>query len=310
MRFPEFEVEWERKKLGDVAEKISAKNKDNKISLVFSNSATQGIICQNEYFDKSIANKNNLAGYYIVESLNFVYNPRISVYAEVGAMSLNKTGKKGIVSPLYTVFKITDTSVDVFFAETLFKSKIWHNYMRSIANYGARDDRMSIKDEDFFHLPLKTPSLKEQTKIASFLSLIDERIQTQMKIIEELEKLIKGLYFVVFTAKNELYPMEKLGKVCNIKKGQQINNSELLETGKYYVMNGGITPSGYHSEYNTENNTISISEGGNSCGYVQYNTEKFWSGGHCYTLNIITEKVTTKYLYHYLKSCESYSTPI
>ncbi|WP_229035936.1 restriction endonuclease subunit S [Phocaeicola vulgatus] len=72
--------------------------------------------------------------------------------------------------------------------------------------------------------------------------------------------------------------------MAEIIKGQQINGSELSDSGKYYVMNGGIAPSGYYDSYNTEADTISISEGGNSCGYVQYNSSEFWSGGHCYTL--------------------------
>ncbi len=201
LRFPGFEGEWERKKLGDVAKRINTKNHENKINLVFSNSATQGIIFQVDYFDKNIANKSNLDGYYIVKPLNFVYNPRISAHAEVGAMSLNKTGEIGLVSPLYTVFKITDTSVDVLYIEALFSSKVWHSYIRSIANYGARDDRMSIKNEDFLTLSLKIPSIREQQKIANFLNLIDERIQTQMKIIEGLEKLIKGLQEQIFSQK-------------------------------------------------------------------------------------------------------------
>ncbi|MEG1647496.1 MAG: restriction endonuclease subunit S, partial [Bacilli bacterium] len=54
--------------------------------------------------------------------------------------------------------------------------------------------------------------------------------------------------------------------------------------------------------YNTENNTISISEGGNSCGYVNYNYQNFWSGGHCYTLTPIN--INNEYLYHLLKNSE------
>lgn len=68
-------------------------------------------------------------------------------------------------------------------------------------------------------------------------------------------------------------------------------------------MNGGITPSGYYDDYNTPAGTISISEGGNSCGFVQYNENPFWSGGHCYTLLQTTdERIQYKYLYHFLKS--------
>lgn len=69
-------------------------------------------------------------------------------------------------------------------------------------------------------------------------------------------------------------------------------------------MNGGTEPSGYYNNYNVEANTISISEGGNSCGYVQFNTLPFWSGGHCYSIQNITNSVDNLYLYHYLKSQE------
>ncbi len=95
-----------------------------------------------------------------------------------------------------------------------------------------------------------------------------------------------------------------LGNLCDIIKGQQVNLDNLLKHGKYYVMNGGTQPSGYYNSYNTDAGTISISEGGNSCGYVQYNKENFWSGGHCYTLQNIENELTEKYLYHYLKSNE------
>ena len=95
-----------------------------------------------------------------------------------------------------------------------------------------------------------------------------------------------------------------LSEICEIIKGKQINGEFLSEKGKYYVMNGGTEPSGYYSHYNVEANTISISEGGNSCGYVQFNTSSFWSGGHCYTIQKIADNVDSLYLYHYLKSKE------
>ena len=96
-----------------------------------------------------------------------------------------------------------------------------------------------------------------------------------------------------------------LTEVCTILKGKQINGEFLSEKGKYYVMNGGTEPSGYYDKSNAPADTISISEGGNSCGYIQYNREAFWSGGHCYTLNNITPNVCKLYLYHNLKSQES-----
>ena len=121
------------------------------------------------------------------------------------------------------------------------------------------------------------PCLEEQKKIAELLSLLDERIATQNKIIEDLKKLKSAISENLFKAvKGDVVV---LSEICEIIKGKQVNGEFLSEKGKYYVMNGGTEPSGYYSDYNVEANTISISEGGNSCGYVQFNTSPFWSRG-------------------------------
>ena len=75
-----------------------------------------------------------------------------------------------------------------------------------------------------------------------------------------------------------------LEEVCLIKKGEQLNNLDLESAGDYPCINGGITPSGYTEKWNTKANTITISEGGNSCGFVNMLRTDFWSGGHCYSL--------------------------
>ena len=157
-----------------------------------------------------------------------------------------------------------------------------------------------LSKSNFEKLPNYTTSRDEQNKIGYFLSLLDERIATQNKIIEDLKKLKSAIYHKLFS--NLQGKEQALSDLAEIIKGQQINGSELSESGKYYVMNGGIAPSGFYDSYNTEADTISISEGGNSCGYVQYNSSEFWGGGHCYSLRIKpTSSIVTQFLFHYLK---------
>ena len=98
------------------------------------------------------------------------------------------------------------------------------------------------------------------------------------------------------------WEQRKLGEVANIQKGQQLGKAEMSNNGAFYVLNGGMEPSGYTNQYNTFANTISISEGGNSCGYVSLNLEQFWSGGHNYTLQ--NPKIDTFFLYQWLKRHE------
>lgn len=159
-----------------------------------------------------------------------------------------------------------------------------------------------IYNDDLRNLKLSYPQIEEQQKISRLLSFLDERIATQNKIIEDLKKLKSAISENLFKAvKGDVVI---LSEICEIIKGKQVNSEFLSEKGKYYVMNGGTEPSGYYSDYNVEANTISISEGGNSCGYVQFNTSPFWSGGHCYTIQKIADNVDHLYLYHYLKSKE------
>ncbi|CAK7054982.1 MAG: Putative type-1 restriction enzyme specificity protein MG438 [Petrimonas sp.] len=99
----------------------------------------------------------------------------------------------------------------------------------------------------------------------------------------------------------EGWEVKKLGEICDIKKGEQLNRSTLNENDHYPVFNGGVLPSGYTGEWNQNENTIIISEGGNSCGFVNFIKTKFWQGGHCYSLNT---KLDKEYFYQMLKARE------
>ena len=92
----------------------------------------------------------------------------------------------------------------------------------------------------------------------------------------------------------------RLSNLTSYSKGQQINGDELLVDGEYDYLNGGICPSGTWNDFNTEANSIAISEGGNSCGFVNFMVKPFWCGAHCYFLHN-TEGIP-KYLYYALKS--------
>ena len=105
-----------------------------------------------------------------------------------------------------------------------------------------------------------------------------------------------------FKGFTDAWEQRKLWEIANIQKGQQLGKAEMRSAGTYYVLNGGMEASGFTNQYNTPANTISISEGGNSCGYVSLNLERFWSGGHNYTLQNL--KIDTIFLYQWLKRHE------
>ena len=92
----------------------------------------------------------------------------------------------------------------------------------------------------------------------------------------------------------------KLSDITKYSKGIQIKGDELIKDGEYPYLNGGINPSGRWNSANVNGCTVTISEGGNSAGYVNYMENPFWCGAHCYYL--FDGPRNTKYLYYALKS--------
>lgn len=96
---------------------------------------------------------------------------------------------------------------------------------------------------------------------------------------------------------------KKFGEVTEIGKGIQFNKENMADEGTYPVINGGINPSGFIEQYNTDENTITVSQGGASAGYVNFITTKFWAGAHCYVIKPL-ENVLNRYIFHFIKSQE------
>ena len=175
IRFAGFTDPWEQRKLGEIADKVTEKNLDGNITEVLTNSAEYGVINQTEFFDHAVAKESNIAGYYVIAPGDFVYNPRISATAPVGPIRRNTLGIHGVMSPLYTVFRLTD-AVDGTYLSHFFKTNGWHGFMKLEGNSGARSDRFSIGDATFFEMPIPVPSSSEQYAIGSFFSRLDDLI--------------------------------------------------------------------------------------------------------------------------------------
>lgn len=139
------------------------------------------------------------------------------------------------------------------------------------------------------------PSLKEQEKIASFLSIIDERIATQNKIIDKLESLIKGI------TQRIVHGNKPNTQITNCLKcsSSSLQESEVKETGIYpvYGANGIV---GYLDNYSTKNEAIYIIKDGSGVGSVSYVKGECSATG---TLNILeaNKDFSLLYLYYILK---------
>ena len=210
LRFPNFTDPWKTTQLRDLFSKNTQKNSKGTVTNVISNSAKNGLIPQKDYFDKDIANADNTAGYYIISKDDFVYNPRKSTDAPYGPISRYTYDEDGIVSPLYLCFR-GNNDVNPEFFERFFKSSVWHRYIYMSGDSGARHDRVSIKDEIFFEMPIHMPNNEEQKKIAAFLSLIEQKIECQSALVENLKKYKRGVLQKLFAPKNVKWKRQRFG---------------------------------------------------------------------------------------------------
>ena len=212
-------IDWEQRKLNEIADRVSEKNKNNEFSEPFTNSAEQGIISQRDYFDREIVNNENLNGYYIVRNDDFIYNPRISVTAPVGPINRNRLGRNGVMSPLYTVFRTHD--INNLYLEFYFKTTKWHRFMKLNGDSGARFDRFTISSTQFMEMPIPYPMLDEQIKIGEYFDTLDHLITLHHRECVILRKM-----------KVNDWEQRKLGEVLVSLQNNTLSRADLSnETG-------------------------------------------------------------------------------
>jgi len=109
------------------------------------------------------------------------------------------------------IFNVLLKAGNLDFIETYFSTTLWYEYLESIANYGARFDRMNITVKDFYEMPLPFPNLPEQTRIASFFTVLDKKI-TQLKQKKTLlEQYKKGVMQKLFSQELRFKPARPSG---------------------------------------------------------------------------------------------------
>jgi type I restriction enzyme S subunit len=294
---------WKELKLSDVATKIS-----------------DGLHTTPKYVEKSnfyFINGNNLVNDEIligedikcVTENEFLKHKKdlsertilLSINGTIGSVALYNN--ENVILGKSTAYINCSNDVNKKYIFNLIKtSNIKKYFEREVT--GSTIKNLSIKS--IKNLNFNCPNILEQNRIVSVLEIWDKSIENLNKKIEIKKQIKKGLMQDLLTGKKRLsgfkdqWELIKLKTICNIQKGRQLNKENMLEDGIYPALNGGIEISGWTNNWNTKENTITISEGGNSCGYINFNKEKFWCGGHCYALNP-NKDTDNLFLYQILK---------
>ena len=224
LRFPEFSGEWEKALLNHYLEENKERNKKGVFTKndVLSVSGDYGVVNQIELLGRSFAGKSVL-DYHVVRHGNIVYTKSPLKEYPYGIVKVND-GVDGIVSTLYAVY-MTKENVDGKFIENYFGLPSRTNrYFKPIVRIGAKHD-MKIGNEEVLANYVIFPQLDEQKRISEFISLLDQRIETQKKIIEDLKKLKDAICNLNLTSGSVL----KLGNAGKFVRGLTYSASDVID---------------------------------------------------------------------------------
>ena len=209
LRFPEFHGEWEKCKLGELAVKVGSGSTPKGGNAVYTTSGHCFVRSQNVGMGHLIL--NDIA--YIDES---THQKQKSTELRTNDVLLNITGASigrtalateeingGNVNQHVCIIRTNGNVEPSYICDYIQTSKI-QKYIQSLQTGGSRE---GLNFEQIRSFPINIPTVEEQVKIAKLLSLINERIATQSKLIEDLKKLKSAIVEKVFCSPNQEYPM-------------------------------------------------------------------------------------------------------
>lgn len=233
LRFPEFSGEWEKCKFGDIAtgfdygmnaaaKPFDGENKYIRITDIDEASST--------YNDTDIVSPDGTL------TDNYVVNDRDILLARTGA----STGKSYLYrksdGKLYYAGFLIRANVTEHNPYFVFSQLHTHRYWRWVSIMSARSGQPGINSQEYSSFPIFTTSLQEENKISTLLSLLDERIATQNKIIEDLKKLKSAISKYLFARKDLLETTICLSNIATLKNGYAFQSGKYNALGKWKIL--------------------------------------------------------------------------
>lgn len=190
--------DWEEKKLGEVLFEHKEKNIGTKYEEVFSVAKNKGVINQIDHLGRSYS-ADSIAHYKLINPNDIVYTKSPTSDFPFGIVKQNQTGRTGVLSPLYAVFKPENQWIGNILHSYFLSGINTYNYLVPLVQKGAKNT-MNINNNDFLNgakisLPVNQ---EEQQKIASFLTSMDKSIKKVELQIENLKTFKKGLLQKMF----------------------------------------------------------------------------------------------------------------
>ena len=171
---------------------------------------------------------------------------------------------------------------------------------RAISCMEGTSGRKRVNEKTLKQQILPIPALSIQHCIASLLSTLDNKIALNNRINDNLEAMAKTIYDYWFVQKaDKKWKRKTIEEIAEVMRGAMITEKQTKE-GNIKVVAGGIDFSYYHSDYNREKNTITVSGSGANAGFVNYWHERIFASD-CTTVRGKSD-FDTFLIYQHLKS--------
>lgn len=283
LRFKGFTDPWEERKLSSISERVTRKNKNNESTLPLTISAQDGLVDQNDFFNKQVASRD-VTGYFLVKNGEFAYNKSYSNGYPWGAIKRLDKYDMGVLSTLYIVFR--PTKINSQFLVSYYDTTRWYREVSKNAAEGARNHGLlNIAPTDFFNTLLVVPKIvDEQQKIGSFFKQLDDTIALHQRKLAKLKELKQGYLQKLFPRNGSKFPQlrfagfadaweqRKLGEIVEINSGRDYKK---LGRGKIPVFGTG----GYMLSVNgklSDRDSVGIGRKG-SIDKPQFLSAPFWT---------------------------------
>lgn len=303
LRFPEFSGEWEKCSIQDYGEVVTGNTPPTSHAEYYENGSYLWASPADLGINKNITetkNKLSLSGFKKTRSI-----PKGSVLVTCIGSTIGKMGMA--TETMSSNQQINSIVVNDKSNSDFVYYAICRAFPRYLSEVGVQAVPILSKS-NFEKLPNYTTCRDEQDKIGYFLNLLDERIATQSKIIEEQETLLKSLADKLFNTLDIVTKLH-LGDISELYQPKTIPLSNLSSKGyPVYGANGII---GSYKNFNHITEQICIACRGSSCGSVNYTVPKAWITGNAMVVNTdnYSNIIDKRYLYYYLR-CINYSSLI
>ena len=233
LRFPEFHGEWEKTKFGDIATgfdygmNAAAKNYDGVNKYIRITDIDEA---SSTYTDKDIVSPDGIL------TDNYLVNNRDILLARTGASTGKSYLYKKTDGKLYYAGFLIRANVTTHDPYFVFSQLHTHRYWRWVSIMSARSGQPGINSQEYSSFPIYITSIEEENKIAKLLSLLDERIATQNKIIEDLKKLKSAISKLLFMRKDLLETTIRLADIATLKNGFAFQSSKYNILGKWKII--------------------------------------------------------------------------